>query len=184
MTAASLGPSLTTPVRGLTTLPPWTSWSYWRTTDSLLQMLRRESIAFRAPPRSGGSGKSGSGWRGGVQTARRFICGRPSWRKDISIRRRSLPRSGCGTSPNPYSGRARSPRTSIFRARQRNSSIFAGSTARVIRSWDSEMRISQGFSPGYFSGAFFRSSSQPPERRAVSPTEEERPPAPLSVIAR
>jgi len=28
ITAASLGPSLTTPTSGLTTEPPWTSWSY------------------------------------------------------------------------------------------------------------------------------------------------------------
>ena len=63
-------------------------------------------------------------------------------------------------------------------------SIVSGATASVIRSWDSEMRISQGFSPGYLRGAFFRSISQPPESRAVSPTEEERPPAPLSVMAR
>ena len=40
-TAASLGPSLATPTSGLITLPPCTSWSYWRMTHSLLAMLRR-----------------------------------------------------------------------------------------------------------------------------------------------
>ena len=36
-TAASEGPSFATPTSGLTTLPPWTSWSYWRMIHSFEQ---------------------------------------------------------------------------------------------------------------------------------------------------
>ena len=43
-TAASLGPSFASPTSGLMTLPPWTSWSYWRITHSLLQTLREPRI--------------------------------------------------------------------------------------------------------------------------------------------
>ena len=46
-TAASLGPSLARPTNGLMTLPPWTSWSYWRMTHSLLQTLSEERIFSR-----------------------------------------------------------------------------------------------------------------------------------------
>ena len=100
MTAASLGPSLAAPVRGLTTLPPWTSWSYWRTTDSLLQMFSRPSICFRACRMSVGPGIRVPRGAGGSHAALRFIWGRPSWRKSISQIGDGLPRhSGHGTYP-------------------------------------------------------------------------------------
>ena len=38
-TAASPGPSSVTPTSGLTTLPPCTSWSYWRMIHSLRATL-------------------------------------------------------------------------------------------------------------------------------------------------
>src|SRR5687768_8108208 len=49
-TAASDGPSLWTPVSGLMTLPPWTSWSYWRTTHSLDATVYDARIDLRTSP--------------------------------------------------------------------------------------------------------------------------------------
>ena len=43
-TAASPGPSLVAPTSGLTTLPPCTSWSYWRMTHSLLHTFSEPRI--------------------------------------------------------------------------------------------------------------------------------------------
>ena len=51
----------------------------------------------------------------------------------------------------------------------------------VIRSCDSEIHISHGCKPGYFNGTKSSSTMNPPDSFAISPTEEERPPAPLSV---
>ena len=73
--------------------------------------------------------------------------------------------------------------TSRSRARSRKAASFSGRTASVMRSWASETRISQGASPWYLSGARARSSRAPPGCFAISPTEEESPPAPLSVMA-
>ena len=42
-----------------------------------------------------------------------------------------------------------------------------------MRSWASEMRISQGWSPEYLRGAFLRSIRHPPQTSAISPTLEE-----------
>ena len=52
----------------------------------------------------------------------------------------------------------------------------------VIRSWDSETRISHGESPTCLRGAAARSISTPPVCSAISPIEDEIPPAPLSVM--
>ena len=59
---------------------------------------------------------------------------------------------------------------------------FSEETDMVILSWDSEIHISQGRKPGYLSGTKSRSTINPPDSFAISPTEEESPPAPLSVI--
>ena len=59
---------------------------------------------------------------------------------------------------------------------------FSFGTESVIRSCDSEIQISQGSSPGYFRGTFSRVTITPPDSLAISETEQERPPAPLSVI--
>ncbi len=61
--------------------------------------------------------------------------------------------------------------------------MHSGGTARVIRSWASETRISHGARPWYLSGARARSSRAPPVASAISPTDDDSPPAPLSVIA-
>lgn len=50
-----------------------------------------------------------------------------------------------------------------------------------MRSCASEIRTSHGIRPGYFSGARARSISAPPVSWAISPTLDDRPPAPLSV---
>ena len=64
-----------------------------------------------------------------------------------------------------------------------NRSSLSGGTATVMRSWASDKRISQGLRPSYLSGARARSMSTPPGSPAISPTEEDSPPAPLSVMA-
>src|SRR5437764_1778675 len=51
-TAASLGPSLAMPTNGLMTLPPCTSWSYWRMTHSLLATFSDPRIASSVSPAS------------------------------------------------------------------------------------------------------------------------------------
>ena len=57
-----------------------------------------------------------------------------------------------------------------------------GGTASVIRSCDSEIQISHGRSPRYFRGTFSRRTFAPPHSLAISATEQEIPPAPLSVM--
>ena len=53
-----------------------------------------------------------------------------------------------------------------------------------MRSWDSLTRISHAARPWYFRGHLSRSIVTPPLSPAISPREEERPPAPLSVMPR
>ena len=74
--------------------------------------------------------------------------------------------------------------TSLLFIRFMNASIFSSGTARVIRSCDSEIQISHGAMPGYFSGTRSRRTWHPPDSRAISATEQEIPPAPLSVMLR
>jgi hypothetical protein len=72
--------------------------------------------------------------------------------------------------------------TSISWPKASSSAIFSGSTTSVNRSCDSLTKISQGRRPGYFRGTFSSSTTAPPLMPASSPTEDERPPAPLSVL--
>src|SRR3989338_3828374 len=58
--------------------------------------------------------------------------------------------------------------------------LFFG-TDNVMRSCDSEIQISHGRSPGYLSGTFSKLTSAPPDSLAISATEQDSPPAPLSV---
>ena len=74
--------------------------------------------------------------------------------------------------------------TSLFLIRSMNAPIFSSGTASVIRSWDSEIQISHGAMPGYFSGTRSRRTWHPPDSFAISATEQESPPAPLSVMLR
>ena len=62
--------------------------------------------------------------------------------------------------------------------------VEAKGMPKLMRSCASEIRISHGCIPEYFSGALARSMQQPPQRSAISPTLLERPPAPLSVTNR
>ena len=66
-TAASLGPSLTTPTSGLITLPACTSWSYWRMIHSLLQTFSEPRMLSRAGVKS----ERSVGGRGDTETGRR-----------------------------------------------------------------------------------------------------------------
>ncbi len=60
--------------------------------------------------------------------------------------------------------------------------IFSGGTASTMRSCASDSQISQGARPGYFRRTLFNSTSQP-SLDAISPTAEDRPPAPQSVMS-
>ena len=73
--------------------------------------------------------------------------------------------------------------TSRRAASSSNASSFSGGTARVIRSWASERKISHGASPAYLSGALATVERAPPGASAISPTDDDSPPAPLSVMA-
>ncbi len=72
--------------------------------------------------------------------------------------------------------------TSWSFANASNAAQSSGLTPTVILSCDSETNISQGLKPACFNGTTARSRSAPPVSSAISPTELERPPAPLSVI--
>ena len=72
--------------------------------------------------------------------------------------------------------------TACLRARALKAASFSGCTATTMRSWDSEIQISQGSRPWYFNGTRDRSTSQPPACMADSPTAEDRPPPPQSVM--
>ena len=58
----------------------------------------------------------------------------------------------------------------------------SGFIATVILSCDSETRISHADSPDCLRGTFERSILHPPVYSAISPIEDDSPPAPLSVI--
>ena len=66
-TAASPGPSLAAPTSGFRTLPPCTSWSYWRITHSLLhtfsepRIFREHVGVVAAGPLAGGPAPTGGG---------------------------------------------------------------------------------------------------------------------------
>ena len=72
--------------------------------------------------------------------------------------------------------------TSCNFARLSNLSWSSGFTATVILSWLSDTRISQGDNPGCFRGTLAKSIIQPLVYSAISPIDEDSPPAPLSVI--
>src|SRR5262245_45552424 len=84
-TAASLGPSFAAPTRGLITLPPCTSWSYWRMTHSLLAMLRDErrlrSVVL------------------GSRAVGNALCGVPGAAVDALSAALGMPRRACPTAP-------------------------------------------------------------------------------------
>src|SRR3990167_642777 len=63
-----------------------------------------------------------------------------------------------------------------------NAGHFPLGTASVMRSCDYEIHICQGSNPEYLSGTVSKSTMHPPASRAISPTDPERPPAPLSVM--
>ena len=56
--------------------------------------------------------------------------------------------------------------------------LIVGESA-VIKS---DIHVSHGCSPGYFNGTFSKSTIKPPHSFAISATEHDSPPAPLSVM--
>ena len=72
--------------------------------------------------------------------------------------------------------------TSCSEANFSKASTSSGFTDTVIRSWLSETNISQGDNPGCLSGTLAKSILQPLVYSAISPIEEDSPPAPLSVM--
>ena len=72
--------------------------------------------------------------------------------------------------------------TSCSLARLSNAAESSDFTATVILSWLSETKISHGDSPGCLSGTLARSILQPLVYSAISPIDDDSPPAPLSVI--
>ena len=66
--------------------------------------------------------------------------------------------------------------------RARSAPSRSGGTATTIRSWASDSHTSHGASPGYLSGTAVSSTSAPTPS-AISPTADDSPPAPQSVIA-
>ncbi len=81
-TAASLGPA-NLPCNGLSVVLPLTSWSYVRTTDSLLAMFGAESNCISVSDRFCGSVNSGS-VNLGVFTMAIFVLSQISNKKPIS----------------------------------------------------------------------------------------------------
>src|SRR4051794_29408914 len=91
MTEASLGPICWGPIRGLMTLPPWTSWSYWRMIQCLLATLGWERALRRAVFHCEGAEDEDGGWRmedgekpfigRSMTVAFRVGMGMPLWRK-------------------------------------------------------------------------------------------------------
>ena len=121
---------------------------------------------------------------GGVHSARRSMTGRPPWRKSRPSIPTSAPREVISTLPVSVNSPTTAASTSRRFASARNSSMLSRGTARLIRSWDSLTRISHASRPGYFSGHASRSMDTPPLRPAISPRDDDSPPAPLSVMPR
>ena len=108
--------------------------------------------------------------------------GRPSCRKAIgsSATTRASKRTRKVQSPVKVPSTLSS--TSHRSASPCSSGRLPGGTASTMRSCASEIQISQGASPAYLSGALARSTSTP-SFSPISPTADEKPPAPQSVMA-
>ena len=92
MTPASDGPSRFTPVRGFTTLPPFTSWSYWRIRYSLaanVQAAEHGLEEFRLIHAA--VFDAGVGVHGASHTALSWYWGTPSCMNSMSRWVTSLP---------------------------------------------------------------------------------------------
>ena len=113
------------------------------------------------------SSAAAAGRRGGTRSSRSSTTS-PPWRTTRRPSPVNVPRSASST---PW----RSQRSC-------SASRCAGGTATTIRSWASDSQISHGASPGYLSGTTFSSTSAPTPS-AISPTADDSPPAPQSVIA-
>ena len=185
-TAASPGAPCS-PTSGLITLPPCTSWSYWRMIQALLAMLGCDNNAFSVSvnPFEGAVdvGATGpcSAAHAGSHTASRVGMGMASSRNSVEMRPISVP---CHSSTRSRVGVPKVPSSHISTpcslASARNAAMRAGDTASTMRSCASLIHTSVGVRPAYFSGARSRCTVAP-SMRPISPTALENPPAPQSV---
>ena len=187
-TAASDGPPLPTPTSGLMTLPPCTSWSYCRMIHSLLAMFGCERSAqvvsrSRGPtPRPFPGAGNCEALHAASHTASRVGIGTPSCRKCVSSAPTSVPCQYKRIMPSlvPNSPRSQSS-TPCARHTARRRSNLPGGTESTMRSCASEIQISVGLRPSYFTGARSRLTVAPTSL-PISPTALENPPAPQSVV--
>ena len=144
---------------------PFTSWSYWRTSASFDATSGSAKAARRAPVQSArsSSGRGGES-AGGAQRAARRMVGRPRWRNSMSDEADGLPAVG-RLDPARSGELAHDGRLDAAARREGEEGLesVSGLTARLIRSWLSETRISQGERPAYLSGHLSRSIRTPPE---------------------
>ena len=120
--------------------------------------------------------------RGAGSSAVICRCGRPSWRNAVSRSSTTSPPWRTTRRPSPVNAPRSASSTPWRSQRARSSASRSGGTATTIRSWASDSQISHGARPGYLSGTAVSSTSAPTPS-AISPTADDSPPAPQSVIA-
>ena len=153
-------------------------------TNSVEQMFFRFIIARRASSSRSGQGVSGSGFVFFTNTDFSCFFGRPSWRNASAMSITTAPPHSTTHLPVSVNVPITVASTSRRSIRAMKASRFSGGTASVIRSCDSEIQTSHGAMPWYFSGTLSSCTWQPLHSFAISATEQERPPAPLSVMLR
>ena len=187
-TAASDGPPVPTPTSGFTTLAPCTSWSYWRMIHSLLARFgwaRSAHVVSRSrgpTPMPLPAAGTCAALHAASHTASRVGIGTPSCRKWVSSEPTSVPchirRMVPSAEPNSPRSQSSTPcATQMARSR----STLAGGTESTMRSCASEIQISVGLRPSYFTGARSRCTVAPTSL-PISPMALEKPPAPQSVV--
>src|SRR4051812_12565027 len=117
-----------------------------------------------------------------AQTASSVCCGIPLCINAIA--RSTTILSPCVTvrRPSPVNWPITVASTSSLAHSANSAPRLSGGTASTMRSCASESQISQGCSPAYLSGTS-SSATRAPVDSPISPTAEESPPAPQSVIA-
>jgi len=152
--------------------------------NSVEQRFFRESIASRVASRRAGQSITGSGKVVFVNVVTSFFFGKPSCRTARSMSITTTPWQSTTYLPESVNLPITVASTSRCAASSMNAPILSGGTARVIRSCNSEIQISHGAMPGYFSGTASSVTWQPLHSFAISATEQESPPALLSVMLR
>ena len=122
----------------------------------------------------------------GVRSGRARIavicrCGRASCRNAVSRSATTWPPERTTSWPVPVNSPMSAKSTPTRRQRAPNSSRRSAAIDTTMRSWASDSQTSHGSSPGYLRGTRSRSTSAPTPS-AISPTADDRPPAPQSVM--